>query len=101
MGGVVEELKIDNDSELRELEHEFSWATQVGRGELLPDGFVHFEDTDDDPVLVRRSAVTAIQHSGKESTTHLTLDGVRIAVRGSYEATIAKIFGQDFRAHRG
>ena len=99
MAGVVEELKIDNN-ELAELEHEFSWATQVGRGEILPDGFVHFEGTDEDPFLVRRDSVSAIQHSGKESTTYLTVDGERISVRGSYEATIAKLFSAEFRAHR-
>jgi hypothetical protein len=54
----VEELKVENKSEVWELEDLFAWATKVGRGEILPEEFVYLEGTDDDPLLVRRSAVT-------------------------------------------
>ncbi len=97
MAHVFEETRIENKSELRELEDLFAWATKVGWGEILSEEFVYLEDTDDDPLLVRRSAVTSIWPSGKNSTTYIALGGKRIAVRGSYEATIAKVLGAEFR----
>lgn len=101
MAGVIEELRIDDNSEVRELEHLFSWATQVGRGEILPEDFLYFDNTDDDPLLVRQSAVTSICPSGKEGITYITVGSSEIAVQGSYEATIAKVLGSEFRSPRG
>jgi hypothetical protein len=97
MEHLVEETRMEDRSELRELEDLFAWATKVGWGEILSEEFVYLEDTDDDPLLVRRSAVTSIWPSGKNSTTYIALGGKRIAVRGSYEATIAKVLGAEFR----
>jgi hypothetical protein len=97
MTQLFEETRIEDGAELRELEDLFAWAAKVGRGEILSDEFVYLEDTDDDPLLVRRSAVTSIWPSGKRSTTYIALSGKRIAVRGSYEATIAKVLGTEFR----
>lgn len=99
MAQLVEEFeraRVQEGSELRELEDLFSWATKVGRGEILSEEFVYLEDTDEDPLLVRRSAVSSIWPSGKKSTTYIALSGKRIAVRGSYEATIAKVLGAEF-----
>jgi len=81
------------------VEREFQCAEQMGRGEILPRGFVHLETTDDDPMLVRSSAITSVQHSGKDSMTWVTLLGQRISVRGSYEATIAKLFSPELADH--
>jgi hypothetical protein len=100
MAGVIEELRIEDNSEVRELEHLFSWATQVGRGEILPDDFLHFEDSDDESLLVRRSAVTSIYPSRKEGVTRITVGSSEFAVQGSYEATIAKVLGSEFRSPR-
>jgi hypothetical protein len=100
MGGIIEELRIEDDSEVRELEHLFSWATQVGRGEIQLDGFCYFEDTDDEPLLVRCSAVTSISPGNRESMSLITVGGERFSVRGSYEATIAKVLGSEFRSPR-
>lgn len=100
MGHSVEGTRFENRSELRELEDLFSWAAKLGRGEILSEDFVYLEDTDEEPLLVRRSAVTSIQHSGKNSTTYVALGGKRIAVRGSYEATIAKVLGPEFLARQ-
>ncbi len=100
MGGIIEELRIEDSSELRELEHLFSWATQVGRGEIqLPD-FAYFEDRYDEPLLVRCSAVTSIRPGNRDATSSITVAGKRIVVRGSYEATIAKVLGSEFRSPR-
>jgi hypothetical protein len=100
MDHSVEDLRVDNTAELRELEDLFSWAAKLGRGEILSVDFVYLEDTDDEPLLVRRSAVTSVQHSGKNSMTYIAMGGKRIAVRGSYEATIAKVLGPEFLARQ-
>jgi hypothetical protein len=100
MGGVIEELRIEDNSEVRELEHLFSWATQVGRGEILPEDFLHFEDSDDEPLLVRRSAVTSICPGRREGVALITVGGGEFVVQGSYEATIAKVLGSEFRSPR-
>jgi len=100
MGGIIEELRIEDSSELRELEHLFSWATQVGRGEIqLPD-FAYFEDRYDEPLLVRCSAVTSIGPGSRESISMITVSGEEFSVQGSYEATIAKVLGSEFRSPR-
>ena len=100
MGGIIEELKIDDSSELRDLEHLFSWATQVGCGEIQLEDFSFFEDTDDQPLLVRCSAVTSISPGGRDSTSIITVSGEQFSVQGSYEATIAKVLGSRFRSPR-
>jgi hypothetical protein len=96
MTHLFEETWTEDKSELRELEDLFAWATKVGRGEILSEEFVYLEDTDEEPLLARRSAVTSIWPSGKNSTTYIALGGKRLAVRGSYEATIAKVLGAEF-----
>ena len=100
MGAIIEELKIEDNSELRELEHLFSWATQVGRGEIQLEDFSYFEDTDEEPVLVRCSSVTSISPGNRDSTSYITVGGKQITVQGSYEATIAKVLGGEFRSPR-
>ncbi len=100
MGGIIEQLKIEDNSELRELEHLFSWATQVGRGEIQLDDFSYFEDMCDEPLLVRCSAVTSISPGNRESTSIITVSGEQFSVQGSYEATITKVLGSEFRSPR-
>lgn len=65
----------------------------MGRGEILPEEFVYLEDTDDDPLLVRRSAVTSIWPSGKNSTTYIALGGKRIAVEQGVEERLGEPLG--------
>ena len=93
MAHVFEETRTENKSELRELEDLFAWATKVGWGEVLSEEFVYLEDTDDDPLLVRRSAVTSIWPSGKNSTTYIALGGKRIAVEQGVEERLGEPLG--------